>query len=141
MPPDLSDIDLGLLLALEALLADRNITHAAARLGLSQPALSARLNRLRRALGDPLFVPAPTGRGVVPTPRALGLQAELGDALAALRRIVEGPAGFDPARTRRTFVVAIHENPAAILSPGLVAWRWSRRRPISPNGWRAAKSI
>jgi len=128
MPPDLSDIDLGLLLALEALLLDRNITHAAARLGLSQPALSARLNRLRRALDDSLFVPAPTGRGVVPTPRALGLAAELNEALAALRRIVEGPARFDPARTGRTFVLAIHENPAAILSPGLVT-RLAREAP------------
>lgn len=128
MSSDLGDIDLGLLLALEALLLDRNITHAAGRLGLSQPALSARLNRLRRALGDPLFVPAPTGRGVTPTPRALGLQAELDDALAALRRIMAGPARFDPARTRRTFVLAIHENPAAILSPGLVT-RLAREAP------------
>lgn len=121
MPPDLGDIDLGLLLALEALLLDRNITHAALRLGLSQQALSARLNRLRRALDDPLFVPAPTGRGVVPTPRALALQPQLADALTALRRMMAGPDRFDPARTRRTFVLAIHENPAAILSPGLVA--------------------
>lgn len=128
MSPDLGDIDLGLLLALEALLLDRNITHAAVRLGLSQPALSARLNRLRRALDDPLFVAAPTGRGVVPTPRALGLQAELSEALGALRRIMEGPARFDPARTRRIFVVAIHENPAAILSPGLVT-RLAREAP------------
>ena len=118
---DLPDIDLGLLLALDALLKDRNVTHAAARLGISQPALSARLGRLRDVFLDPLFVPAAAGRGVVPTPRAAGLQADLAGILAQLRRLVEGPQAFDPAQTRRTFVVAIYENPAAILAPGLVS--------------------
>ncbi|MDR3516198.1 MAG: LysR family transcriptional regulator [Azospirillaceae bacterium] len=118
---DLGEIDLGLLLALEALLAAGNVTHAAIRLGISQPALSARLNRLRHVFADPLFVPATSGRGVVPTPRAAGLQRELADTLAALRRMIEGPAMFDPARTRRTFVVAIPENPATILAAGVTA--------------------
>lgn len=118
---DLADIDLGLLLALDALLKDQNVTHAAVRLGISQPALSARLSRLREVFADPLFVPATAGRGVVPTPRAAGLQIELAGILSQLRRLMEGPAAFDPARTRRTFVVAIYENPAAILAPGLIA--------------------
>lgn len=117
---ELADVDLGLLLALDALLEARNVTHAAIRLGISQPALSARLSRLREVFADPLFVPAAAGRGVVPTPRAAGLQGELASLLAQLRRMVEGPATFDPAQTRRTFVVAIYENPAAILLPGFV---------------------
>ena len=116
----LAGVDLGLLLALDALLEARNVTHAAQRLGISQPALSARLARLRELLGDPLFVPALTGRGVVPTPRAADLQGELARLLAQLRRMLESPAAFDPARTRRTFVIALHENPAATLLPGLV---------------------
>lgn len=118
---ELADMDMGLLLALDALLAARNVTHAAARLGISQPALSARLARLREAFADPLFVQAATGRGVVPTSRAAGLQAELTSVLAQLRRMMEGPDAFDPWQTRRTFVVGIYENPAAILLPGFVA--------------------
>lgn len=118
---DLADIDAGLLLALDALLEDRNVTHAALRLGISQPALSARLARLREMFADPLFVAATAGRGVVPTPRALALQGELAEILSRLRRLLDGPARFDPQRTRRTFVLAAYENPAAILTPGLVA--------------------
>ena len=72
---DGSRLDLNLLLALEALLVERNVTRAAARLNLSQPALSAQLRRLRDIFGDPLLVPA--RRGVIPTQRALELQAPL----------------------------------------------------------------
>lgn len=118
---DLAEIDFGLLLALEALLRERNVTRAASRLNIGQPALSARLNRLRQIFADPLFVPAASGRGVVPTGRAVELQTELADVLGKLRRMVEGPAVFDPARSQRTFIVAIHENPAVTLAPGLVA--------------------
>jgi len=118
---DLAEIDLGLLLALEALLRERNVTRAASRLNIGQPALSARLNRLRQVFADPLFVPAAAGRGVVPTTRAMELQTELAEVLGRLRRMVEGPAAFDPARDQRTFVVAIHENPAVTLAPGFVA--------------------
>jgi DNA-binding transcriptional LysR family regulator len=118
---DLADLDLGLLLALDALLEDHNVTRAAVRLGISQPALSARLSRLREAFTDPLFVPATSGRGVVPTLRATGLQVELAGILSRLRGLMEGPAPFDPAQTRRTFVVATGENPAAILAPGLIS--------------------
>jgi DNA-binding transcriptional LysR family regulator len=118
---DLAEIDLGLLLALEALLRERNVTRAAARLNIGQPALSARLNRLRQVFDDPLFVPAAAGRGVVPTTRAVELQTELAEVLGKLRRMAEGPAAFDPARAQRTFVIAIHENPAVTLAPGYVA--------------------
>lgn len=121
LDPDLAEIDLGLLLALEALLRERNVTRAALRLGIRQPALSARLNRLRQIFADPLFVSAAAGRGMAPTPRAMELQPDLADVLGRLRRMMEGPAAFEPARTRRTFVVALPENPAAALAPGLVA--------------------
>ncbi|GAN76202.1 transcriptional regulator LysR [Acidisphaera rubrifaciens HS-AP3] len=110
---ELSDLDLGLLLALDALLQDTNVTRAAARLGISQSALSGRLGRLRELFGDPLFVPASGGRGVVATP--------LADALAQLRRLIEPTHGFDPARSRRTFVIAVYENPATVFAPALVA--------------------
>lgn len=69
----LPDLDGGLLPTLDALLVDRNVTHAAARLGITQPALSARLKRLRGMFADPLFIPAASGRGMVPTPHALAI--------------------------------------------------------------------
>ncbi len=125
---DISRFDLSLLLALEALLEERNVTRAATRLKISQPALSARLARLRSLFADPLFVPAANGRGVVPTPRAAEMQPSLADALAKLRRMMEGPVVFDPGQSRRTFVIAIHDNPAAILMPGLI----SRMRAVAP---------
>jgi len=68
---DTRKIDLNLLLTLEALLAERNVTKAALRLHLSQPAVSAQLNRLRDLFNDPLLIPA--RRGMIPTAKALEL--------------------------------------------------------------------
>lgn len=116
-----TDFDGALLLALKALLQERNVTRAAAQLGISQPALSARLARLRDILADPLFVPAANGRGVVPTPRAQALEQELLQVLEGLKRLVSQPERFDPATTTRTFVIALFETPAAVLAPDLCA--------------------
>jgi DNA-binding transcriptional LysR family regulator len=118
---ELMSLDHELLLTLNVLLQEKNVTRAAARLGVSQSTLSARLTRLRRLLSDPLFVTADSGRGVVPTPRAVELQTDLPDLLERLNRIVAAKPFFDPATTQRTFVVAIHENPAVTLSPSLVS--------------------
>jgi DNA-binding transcriptional LysR family regulator len=120
-PANMAEADLGLLFALETLLQENNVTRAAARLGLSQPALSARLNRLRHLFNDPLFVPASNGRGVVPTPHALDLRDNLSDALGILRVMLRNSASFDPASSRRTFVIAMQEQPSAALAPGLTA--------------------
>ncbi|WP_207448761.1 LysR family transcriptional regulator [Roseomonas marmotae] len=114
------DLDVGLLLALDALLKDRNVTHAAARLSITQSALSARLTRLRQVLNDPLFVPAASGRGMIPTPHALALQPDLKRLLEGLSDFARGAARFDPATSRRVFRIAISENPAAILAPDLI---------------------
>ena len=114
-----SGLDMDLLLTLDALLAEQNITHAALRLGISQPAMSARLARLRRVFGERLFVAAPSGRGVLPTPRALALQPALRNVLNGIATLLE-PQVFDPLTSRRTFVVALHDNPALMLGPDLV---------------------
>jgi DNA-binding transcriptional LysR family regulator len=97
-------LDFNLLVTLDALLAERSVSRAAQRLGLSQPALSAQLARLREMLGDPLFVPS--HRGMTPTPLALGLQAPLAAALAQLRDVVTSARAFDPARDEFTVHVA-----------------------------------
>jgi DNA-binding transcriptional LysR family regulator len=101
---DTSGLDLNLLQALEALLAERNVTRAAARLRLSQPALSARLARLRDLLGDPLLLPAQ--RGMTPTTKALELEVPLRQALDALRGLVARQSHFDPATARLTVAIA-----------------------------------
>lgn len=116
-----ADIDGALLLALKALLEERNVTRAATHLGITQPALSGRLARLREIFGDPLFVPAANGRGVVPTPRAEALEQELLFVLGGLKRLVDPPAEFDPVATTRTFVVAMFGTPSAVLAPDLSA--------------------
>ncbi|MGE5476468.1 MAG: LysR family transcriptional regulator [Bacteroidales bacterium] len=99
-----SSLDLNLLAALEALLAERNVTRAARRLNLSQPALSAQLARLRTLLGDPLLLPAQ--RGMIPTQRALDLQEPLHRALEQVRAVVAVGSVFDPASSGLTVSIA-----------------------------------
>ena len=101
---DTRNLDLGLLATLETLLAERNVTRAARRLNLSQPALSARLARLRAAFDDPLLVPGQ--RGMVLTQRALEMKQPLHDALEGVRRVVEQGAPFNPETLRATVVIA-----------------------------------
>ena len=91
-------MDIDLLLTLDALLQDRNITHAAARLGISQPALSARLARLRTLFGEPLFIPSPHGRGVLPTPRAEALRLQVTGVLRGISAMFARPS---PSRATR----------------------------------------
>ncbi len=115
---DLSAVDLNLLVALDALLAERNVTRAAARLRRTQPATSHALARLRDLFGDPLLVRS--GREMVPTPRALALAEPLAQALADLRRLLGEEGAFDPARSARTFRLSCPDLLAAFL-PELLA--------------------
>lgn len=102
MHPDLPD-DLGLLIALEALLAERHVTRASKRLGITQSAASQRLARLREFFEDPLLLP---GRPrMVLTPRAQALAEPLSRALAALRAAVRVGAPFDGSTSTRHFVL------------------------------------
>lgn len=101
---DTRNLDLGLLVTLETLLAERNVTRAARRLNLSQPALSARLARLRDALGDPLLIPGQ--RGMVLTQRALEMMQPLREALEGVRRVVEQGAQFNPETVQAKVVIA-----------------------------------
>jgi len=87
-------VDLNLLVILDGLLTEQHVSRAAAKLHLTQSAVSHALNRLRLLLNDPLLIRQ--GKGMVPTSRALELQPELANLLAATQRLLGG-ADFDPA--------------------------------------------
>jgi len=117
---DMRPADLALLVSLNALLEENNVTRAAARLHISQPALSAQLARLRELFGDPLLVPSESGRGMVPTARALALREGLRESLRGLEAAVRYPDAFDPARAERTFMVAANDNVVTMFGIELV---------------------
>jgi len=99
-------IDLNLLAVLDALLDERNVTRAAARLGYTQPTISGMLRRLRDLFGDPLFVRAQ--RGMLPTPRAQALAGPLKQLLADSQHLLARDA-FDPANAEATFIVSCND--------------------------------
>jgi LysR family transcriptional activator of mexEF-oprN operon len=141
---DFRGFDLNLLLVLSALLKERNVTRAAARLFVGQPALSAALKRLRSTFGDELFVR--TGQGMKPTPRALELGATLGPLLQALQGTLHQSPAFDPATSERVFRVGLSDSLEVALVPPLLQ-RLSQRAPgvrlISrmTDGYRAAELL
>src|SRR6267142_2873216 len=110
--------DLNLLVVFEALMQDGSVTRAGARLGMSQPALSHALNRLRYLLKDQLFVRTP--KGMAPTPRAEQLAGPLRQGLADMQRALE-PEAFVPAQATRRFSVAINNYAAIVLAAPLVS--------------------
>lgn len=113
MTPTLANLDLNLLVLLRALLAERSVTRAAARVGLSQSAASHALARLRDIYGDPLLVRS--GRGLEATPRALALGPILERCLAELEGTVAGPTTFDPRSSRRAFSFGLADYGQALL--------------------------
>ncbi len=117
---DLRQIDLNLLVSLDALLAECNVTRAARRLHMSQPSLSAHLARLRQLFGDPLLLPAETGRGMTPTARALALGPALHSALKDLESVVSHQPSFDPKKDERTFQIAANDTAMVVLGLPLI---------------------
>ncbi len=115
---NISAIDLNLLPALEALLKRRNVSHAAHDVGLSQPAMSRALARLREILGDPLLVRTPAGYAL--SPRGEALSAQLITTLDHVKAVFRDP-GFDPARTQRTVRIAGLDTHTLLLAPALMA--------------------
>lgn len=101
---DSKRLDLNLLITLEALLVEQNVTRAAARLRLSQPAVSAQLSRLRDVFDDPLLIPAQ--RGMTPTAKAIELLDPLRQALDQVRVTVATHRNFDPAKAKLTVTIA-----------------------------------
>jgi DNA-binding transcriptional LysR family regulator len=112
-------LDLNLLLAFEALIAERSVTRAAERMSVGQPAMSASLARLRAFFGDPLLVR--DGRSLVPTARALELTTSFAEALDLIDSTVRASRGFDPRTAHRTFTVMASDYVLLFLLGPLVA--------------------
>lgn len=119
MHNSLRRLDLNLLVTLDALLVELNVTRAARRLNLAQPTVSLQLGRLRQLLDDPLLLPGP--RGMRPTARATALREPLRQALAALDEALAPAAPFEPARAERTWRIAASDHSATTLLTPLLA--------------------
>jgi DNA-binding transcriptional LysR family regulator len=131
---ELRNLDLNLLLVLQALLEERHVTRAAARLGLSQSATSHALSRLRELYSDPLLVR--NGRKLSLSTRASQLLPQLSLGLAELSRAVTGEPPFDARTVRRRFNVASSDYAQVVLLPRLLE-RLSREAPfveVNVNG-------
>ena len=115
---DIRNVDLNLLVALDALLAERSVSRAAVRLHLSQPAASALLARLRELFGDPLLLRS--ARGMLPTARALELLGPVRQVLDEIDAIVQPRAAFDPAGAVHTFTLSASDYVEYALLPMLV---------------------
>jgi len=119
---NLRKLDLNLLVTLDVLLAERNVTRAARRLHYSQPSISVHLAKLRDIFDDPLLLPGP--RGMQPTARAEELLQPLRDALESLERAVTPSRPFNPAESRHTWRVAASDSSGStILLPAMAALR------------------
>jgi DNA-binding transcriptional LysR family regulator len=101
---ELKDIDLNLLVVFHELLRERRVSAVADKLDISQPAISNALNRLRKVLGDELFLR--TSKGMVPTPYAETLAEPISMALEAIHGSLNVSARFDPSTSTRTFTLA-----------------------------------
>ncbi len=110
---DIKTLDLNLLKALDALLDERNVTRAAAKLGVTQPAMSGMLTRLRETFGDPLFARAQ--RGIVPTQRALDLAKPLKQVLGEVGALLQ-PPHFDPASAEFTLTIAATDYAQGVIA-------------------------
>ena len=110
-------LDLNLLRVFDVVMVERNLTRAAERQSVTQPAISNALRRLQDSIGEELFVRAPSG--VAPTPRAEALWPDVRAALGHLQDAFE-PAAFEPRSDSATFAVAMADATAALLVPGFV---------------------
>ena len=115
---NIRELDLNLLLVFNAIYIERSISKAANKLGMSQPAVSNALRRLRHFTGDTLFYKA--GTGVAPTRTAMTLAIPIGHALDTVERGLSSVRNFDPATSTRTFRIGVNDLLHNALVPALV---------------------
>ena len=121
----LSQLDLNLLLALRALLVEKNVTRAGIAVGLSQPAMSAALSRLRDLFADELLLRI--GRGYKLTPRAERLLGQVEEVLSRVEQMISAET-FDPARDARAFTIVTADYATLLLLEPLL----ERVEPLAP---------
>jgi DNA-binding transcriptional LysR family regulator len=124
---NLKSIDLNLLVYLDVLLLKRNVTRAAESLGISQPAMSNGLQRLRKLFNDPLLVR--TSNGMTPTERAEQLQPRIREIVASIEKAVDSGLEFDAASADRVFRISVSDYGESTLVPQLLR----RMRSDAPN--------
>ena len=115
---DIAGLDLNLLKVFSAILATRSVSQVARELGLSQPAMSAALAKLRQQFNDPLFVR--TSKGMVPTPRALELEDPVKRIIETVKREVLNEEGFNPLTSDRTFTLSMSDIGEMVFLPKLL---------------------
>lgn len=140
---DIRSLDVAMLRTFDALMRERSVSRAAGRLFLSQPAVSASLNRLREVLGDPLFTR--TSHGIVPTARAHALAPQVAKVLADIAGLLEG-GGFEPSRSQRVFRVAGSDHASRLVLPELsrrLVQQGSQARIhwVPPGAWSLAEHL
>ena len=115
---NIRNIDLNLLPVFEALMHEHSVTRTASRLGLSQPAVSSALRRLREEIGDPVLIRTRTG--MRPTPRAEQIFASVSQAFDAIQNSVQTGAAFAPAEARRSFNIMMSDIGEIVYLPRLI---------------------
>jgi DNA-binding transcriptional LysR family regulator len=118
-PLNLASTDLNLLVAFDALMAERSVTRAGQRIGLGQPGMSAALARLRETFRDELFVRIP-GKPMKPTKRAIALHAPVAEILARASRVLSVETTFDPATARASILIATGDHAGTLVVPRLL---------------------
>lgn len=137
---NLASLDLNLLVALDALVREAHVGRAASKIGLSQPAASHALARLREILGDPVLVRV--GSRMQLTPRARALRTPLQDALEQVRGLFVAER-FDPATSERRFAMMVPDHVVDLLAPALVK-RIAREAPavrVDVIAWRGMEAM
>lgn len=122
-----ASFDLNLLRVFDAMMLESSTVKAGERIGLSQPAVSSALGRLRHALGDELFVR--DGNRMLPTARAVELQSTVREALARVEDALSAASTFDPATARQSFMMVGSDYFSTLLMPELAA----RLSPLAPS--------
>jgi DNA-binding transcriptional LysR family regulator len=126
---NLRQLDLNLLVALDALLSDCNITEAGRRIHVTQSTMSGSLGRLREFFGDELLVPA--GRRMIPTPLAESLAQPVREALLQIKTVLHAKPQFDPATSNRRFSLMMSDYVATVLMPEVLKRAEERAPSVS----------
>ncbi len=130
---NLRSIDLNLLTIFDAIMTERKMSAAADKIGMSQPAMSAAVSRLRLTLKDELFIR--TGSGVKPTPRALELERPIRQILDLVSETITQTVSFDPAKSDRVFTLASVDYGGAVLVPPLIRLLQAQNSRVRINIW------